>query len=97
MKTFLRLVLLDLAGVGVSEGSTGERNSASMPRVCWIGWHSVVRTHVFIQTIWFRRERHEALSLLPPGDFWSMVKSDAENIMKAGLEDYQWRFESPHC
>jgi hypothetical protein len=26
-------------------------------------------------------------SLLPSGDIWSMVKSEAENIMKAGLED----------
>jgi hypothetical protein len=26
-------------------------------------------------------------SLLPSGDIWSMVKSKAKNIMKAGLED----------
>jgi hypothetical protein len=26
-------------------------------------------------------------SLLPSGDIWSMMKSEAENIMKAGLED----------
>jgi hypothetical protein len=26
-------------------------------------------------------------SLFPSGDFWSMMKSKAENIMKAGLED----------
>jgi hypothetical protein len=26
-----------------------------------------------------------------------MVKSKVENIMKAGLEDYHWRFESLHC
>jgi hypothetical protein len=26
-------------------------------------------------------------SLLPSGDFWSMVKSEAENIMKVGLKD----------
>jgi hypothetical protein len=35
--------------------------------------------------------------LLPLGDFWSMVKSEAENIMNAGSKDYQWRFQSAHC
>jgi hypothetical protein len=34
--------------------------------------------------------------LLPSGDFWSMVKAEAENIMNAGSEDYKWRFESLH-
>jgi hypothetical protein len=32
-----------------------------MPRVCWIGWYLVVRTHAFTPTIWFWRERREAL------------------------------------
>jgi hypothetical protein len=31
-----------------------------MPVVCWIGWYSVVRTHAFIPTVWFWRERREA-------------------------------------
>jgi hypothetical protein len=36
-------------------------------------------------------------SLLPSSDFWSMVKSEIENIMKARLDAYQRRFESLHC
>jgi hypothetical protein len=31
-----------------------------MPGVYWIEWYSVVRTHAFILTIWFRREWREA-------------------------------------
>jgi hypothetical protein len=34
---------------------------------CWIGWDSVVRTHVFSVTVWFQRERIEALLLLIMG------------------------------
>jgi hypothetical protein len=50
-------------------------------------WYLVVGTHTFIPTLWFWRERREALFLLPSGDFWSIVKLDEENIMKDGLED----------
>ena len=32
-----------------------------LPGVCWIGWYSVARTHAFIPTVWFWRERREAL------------------------------------
>ena len=32
-----------------------------MPGDCWIGWYSIVRTHVFSLTVWFQRERFEAL------------------------------------
>jgi hypothetical protein len=35
-----------------------------------------VCVHAFILTVWFQRERHEV-------NFWSMVKSEVENIMKA--------------
>lgn len=28
---------------------------------CWIGWYSIVRTRVFSLTVWFQRERFEAL------------------------------------
>ena len=32
-----------------------------MPGDCWIGWYSIVRTRVFSLTVWFQRERFEAL------------------------------------
>jgi hypothetical protein len=56
-----------------------------------------MRTHAFILTVWFGRKRAKLSPLLPSDDFWSVVKSEAENIISAGSEDYQWRFESLHC
>jgi hypothetical protein len=32
-----------------------------MPKDRWIEWNPVVRTHVFYLTVWFQRERCEAL------------------------------------
>jgi hypothetical protein len=32
-----------------------------MPEDCWIGWDSVVRASVLYLTVWFQRERCEAL------------------------------------
>jgi hypothetical protein len=32
-----------------------------MPEDRWIGWNPVVHAHVFYLTIWFQRERCEAL------------------------------------
>jgi hypothetical protein len=31
---------------------------------------------------------------LPSCDIWSMMNSETEHIIKAGLKDLQWRFES---
>jgi hypothetical protein len=53
METFLMLVFLIWPEWGVLEGSAGEFNSAHLPKVCWIGWYSIVHTHVFISTVWF--------------------------------------------
>jgi hypothetical protein len=66
MKTFLRHVLLDLTGVVSSERLCMGAccNSAAMPGVCWIGWYSVIHTYAFISTVWFWRERCEALSFV---------------------------------
>jgi hypothetical protein len=44
---------------------TLETYHAPMSGVCWIGWYSVTRTHAFIPTIWFRRERREAPFFVP--------------------------------
>lgn len=32
-----------------------------LPGVHRIGWYSIARTHAFILTVWFRKERREAL------------------------------------
>jgi hypothetical protein len=47
-----------------------------------------MRTHAFILTILFWRERRELLSLLPSCDILVHGEErEAENIMMAGLED----------
>jgi hypothetical protein len=45
---------------GVLKGFASECNSAPMPEVYWIAWYLFVRTHVFIPTVWFWRQRREA-------------------------------------
>jgi hypothetical protein len=40
---------------------TANGTSHLLPGVCWIGWYSVASTHAFIPTVWFWRERREAL------------------------------------
>jgi hypothetical protein len=32
-----------------------------MSGVCWISWYLIMCTHAFIPTVWFWKERHEAL------------------------------------
>jgi hypothetical protein len=59
-----------------------------MPRDCWIGWDSVLRTRVFSDrlVVWFQREHCEALlSVAIMGQLRSMVKSEAENVMEAEI------------
>jgi hypothetical protein len=86
METFLRPILLDLPKWGVLEGSAGECNSTLMPEVCWIGWYSVVCTHAFIPIVW--RERHGApIFVTIKRHLVHGEVREAENIMKAGLEE----------
>jgi hypothetical protein len=88
METFLRLVLLDLVRVVSSgrlhwqmyqcilclefAGSGGIRSCAPM---------------LLFRPFGSGGSGVKLRSLLPSGEFCSMVKSEADNIMKAGLED----------
>jgi hypothetical protein len=85
MKNFPRLVTLDPPGVLSRKAPSVNVTVHILPRVCWIGWYLVVHIYAFTPTIC-----HQMI-------FWFMVKQEAENIIKAGLEDYQWRFESMCC
>jgi hypothetical protein len=57
-----------------------------MPRVCWIRWNSVERTHVF-PTVWFERERWEALLAITVMGMLSLPWQSrvAENVMEAEI------------
>ena len=55
---------------------------------CWIGWDSVVRTHVFL-TVWFLEGVARSFAICCHHGtclFCSMVKSEAENVMEAVIE-----------
>jgi hypothetical protein len=46
-----------------------------------------MHNHAFIPTVWSGGRGVKLCSFLQASDLWSMVKSEMENIMKAGLED----------
>jgi hypothetical protein len=86
MKTFQSRSFLIWSEWGVPEGSIGECNSAPMSEFAGLGGIRscapmlLFRPFSFGGAAWI-------YSLFSSCDFWSMVKSKAENIMKAGLDD----------
>jgi hypothetical protein len=58
-----------------------------MPEVFWIGWYSVMHPCFLFRPFGSGESGAKLYSLLPSGDIWSMMKSEMENIMKAGLGD----------
>jgi hypothetical protein len=81
----LCVACLHWSGQSVEFRKTPPANSTGrvLPRDCWLRWDSVVRTHVFFLTVWFQRERGEAL--LSVAIKWhvlrSMMKSEAESLL----------------
>jgi hypothetical protein len=67
MMTFLRIVL-DLASVGILEGSTDDHNSAPMPGVCWSGGIRSCAPMLLFRPFGSGGSGMKLRSLLPSGD-----------------------------